>query len=97
MMNQITDETIDYVSVLAKLELSLEERRQAKKDMEEMLEYIDRMRELDTENIQPLFHVLPNENVFREDAVTNGDGSGEALQNAPEVRDNMFVVPRTVD
>ena len=97
MTNQITDETIEYVSVLAKLELSPKERRQAKKDIEEMLGYIGRMRELDTENIQPLFHILPNENVFREDAVTNGDGNREALLNAPEVRDNMFVVPRTVD
>ncbi|MDE5891306.1 MAG: Asp-tRNA(Asn)/Glu-tRNA(Gln) amidotransferase subunit GatC, partial [Acetatifactor sp.] len=89
MTNQITDETIEYVSVLAKLELSQEERRQAKKDMEEMLQYFDRMRELDTENIQPLFHILPNEHVFREDVGTHGDGSGEALQKAPEVRNNL--------
>lgn len=97
MTNQITDETIEYVSALAKLELSFEERQQAKKDMEEMLGYIDRMQEPDTENVQPLFHLFSSENVFREDVVTNGDGSGEALRNAPGVRDNMFVVPRTVD
>lgn len=97
MANRITDETIEYVSVLAKLELSSREREQAKRDMEAMLEYIDRMQELDTEQIQPLFHILPTENVFREDVVTAGDGSGEALQNAPGIRDNMFVVPRTVD
>lgn len=97
MTNQITDETIKYVSVLAKLELSPEERQQAKKDMEDMLGYIDRMRELDTKNVQPLFHIFPSENVFREDVVTNGDESRETLQNAPGVRDNMFVVPRTVD
>lgn len=97
MTNQITDETIEYVSVLAKLELSPEERQQAKKDMEDMLGYIDRMRELDTENVQPLFHIFSTENVFREDMVSNGDGSGDALRNAPGVRDNLFVVPRTVD
>lgn len=97
MTDQITDETIEYVSTLAKLELSCAERQQAKKDMEEMLGYMDRMQELDTENVQPLFHIFPSENVFREDVVTNGDGSGEALRNAPGVRDNMFVVPRTVD
>lgn len=97
MTNQITEETIEYVSALAKLELSPEERQQAKKDMENMLGYIDRMRELDTENVQPLFHILPSENVFREDVVIGGDESRETLRNAPEVRDNMFVVPRTVD
>lgn len=97
MTNQITDETIEYVSALAELKLSPKERKQAKRDMEDMLGYIDRMRELDTENVQPLFHIFSTENVFREDVVTNGDGSGETLRNAPGVRDNLFVVPRTVD
>ena len=97
MTKRITDETIEYVSTLAKLELSQEERQQAKKDMEGMLGYIDRMRELDTDNVQPLFHIFSTENVFREDVVTNGDGSRDTLHSAPGVRDNLFVVPRTVD
>lgn len=97
MTKQITDETIEYVSTLAKLELSWEERQQAKKDMEAMLGYIDRVLELDTENIQPLFHIFPTENVFREDVVTNGDGSRETLHNARGVQNSLFVVPRTVD
>ena len=97
MANQITEETIDYVSILAKLELSSEEKEQAGKDMGEMLDYIDRLKELDTTDVEPMSHVFPLQNVFREDVVTNGDGSGQTLQNAPEEKGNMFAVPRTFD
>ena len=97
MANQITEETINYVSILAKLELSDEEKEQARKDMGNMLDYIDRLGELDTAGVEPMSHVFPVQNVFREDVVTNGDGSRETLQNAPEKKDDMFVVPRTFD
>lgn len=97
MAKTITDETMDYISVLAKLELSGEERKQAGRDMEKMLEYIDLLKEVDTTGVEPLFHVLPVENVFREDVVTNGDGSRQVLQNAPAEKGGMFAVPRTFD
>lgn len=95
MANIITDETIEYVSILAKLALSNEEREQAKKDMSRMLDYIDKMNELDTSSVEPMSHILPVQNVFREDVVTNGDGSKETLSNAPEEKDAMFIVPKT--
>ena len=95
MANVISDETIEYVGILAKLELSPEEKEQAGRDMGRLLEYIDKLAELDTGNVEPLSHVLPLENVFREDVVTNGDESSMILENAPEQRDNMFSVPRT--
>lgn len=97
MANQITEETIDYVSILAKLELSEEEKAQARIDMGKMLDYIDRLGELDTTDVEPMSHVFPVRNVFREDVVTNGDGSRQTLQNAPEEKEGMFVVPRTFD
>lgn len=97
MPNIITDETIEYVSILAKLELLDEEREQAKKDMGRMLDYIDKLNELDTSDIEPMSHVFPVQNVFREDVVTNGDGSEETLKNAPEEKNTMFVVPKTFD
>ena len=97
MPNIITDETIEYVGILAKLELSDEEREQAKKDMGRMLDYIDKLNELDTSGIEPMSHVFPLQNVFREDVITNGDGSEETLKNAPEEKNTMFVVPKTFD
>ena len=97
MANVIDDATIEYVGILAKLELSDEEKEQAKKDMASMLDYIDKLGELDTTGIEPMSHVFPVENVMREDVVTNGDGSEETLANAPERDDTSFVVPKTVD
>ena len=95
MANIITDEIIEYVSILAKLELTDEERKQAAKDMGKMLDYIDKMNELDTSSVEPLSHILPVQNVFREDVVTNGDGSEATLRNAPKEKNTMFVVPKT--
>ena len=93
MANVISDETIEYVGILAKLELSDEEKEAAKKDMGRMLDYI----ELDTTGVEPMSHVFPVQNVFREDVVTNGDESEQTLANAPGEKDNMFVVPKTFD
>ena len=71
LANKISDETIEYVGILAKLELSAEEKEAAKSDMEQMLDYIDSLNELDTTGIEPMSHVFPVQNVFREDVVTN--------------------------
>lgn len=97
MANIIDDDTIDYVGILAKLELSAEEREQAKKDMASMLDYIDKLGELDTTGVEPMSHVFPVRNVFREDVVTNGDTRAELLSNAPAEKDGMFVVPQTFE
>lgn len=93
----ISDETIEYVGILAKLALSEEEKEQARKDMGSMLDYIDKLGELDTQGVEPMSHVFPVKNVFREDIVTNGDIREEILKNAPGEKDGMFVVPRTFE
>ena len=97
MANIISDETIEYVGILAKLDLSEEEKEQAKKDLAEMLDYIDELGELDTTGVEPMSHVFPVNNVFREDVVINGDDSDSILKNAPEEKDGMFLVPKTFD
>lgn len=96
MKDKISDETIDYIGILAKLELSEEEKKQAKSDMETMLEYFDKLKELDTTNVEPMSHIFPMNNVFREDVITNGDDREQILANAPEEKEGTFVVPKTV-
>ena len=86
MANVISDETIEYVGILAKLELSGEEKEAAKKDMGSMLDYIDKLNELDTSDVEPMSHI-----------VTNGDNSEAMLKNAPEQKDNSYQVPMTVE
>ena len=88
MANIIDDETIEYVGILAKLELSGEEKEQAKADMGRMLDYIDKLNELDTEGVEPMSHLFP---------VTNTDNRDKILKNAPGEKEGMFKVPRTVE
>ena len=97
MANVISDETIEYVGILAKLELSDEEKEAAKSDMGRMLDYIDKLNALDTNGVEPMSHVFPVHNVFREDVVTNGDDRDNMLAIAPEERDGQYQVPKTVE
>ncbi len=103
MADRIDDATIEYVSILAQLSLTDEEKEQAKADMERMLTYMDKLQELDTAGTEPMSHVFPLENVFREDVVMGQDevmeqeARDKILQNAPEQSNHMFVVPRTID
>ncbi len=95
--NVISDETIEYVGILAKLELSPKERERAKRDMGEMLDYIGKLNELDTAGVEPMSHVFPITNVFREDVVEHGGDREDMLKNAPEVKDGCYLVPKTVE
>ncbi|MCC8046381.1 MAG: Asp-tRNA(Asn)/Glu-tRNA(Gln) amidotransferase subunit GatC [Clostridiales bacterium] len=96
MANIISDETIEYVGILAKLELSDEEKEQAKKDIGRMLDYVDKLNELDTSGVEPMSHVFSVHNVFREDVVTNDDGHEATLKNAPAAKEQAFMVPKTI-
>ena len=93
MANIISDETIEYVGILSKLELSDQEKEQAKRDMGKMLDYIDKLNELDTSQVEPMSHVFPVHNVFREDVVVNENRRDEIL----EQKDGQFQVPKTVE
>lgn len=97
MANIISDETIEYVGVLAKLELSDKEKEKAKQEMAKMLDYFDMLNDLDTSGVEPMSHVFPITNVFREDVVVNGDDSENMLLNAPAKKDNYFSVPKVIN
>ena len=71
-------------------------KEKAKSDMGRMLDYIDMLNQLDTSNVEPMSHIFPVNNVFRDDVVTNGDGSEATLANAPVKKDGGFKVPKTI-
>lgn len=110
MTHFVDDSTLEGVELLSKLTLTVEERVQAKKDMNRMLEYIDKLKEADTFGVEPLVHAVLEEkyrtgdeqacdafrNVFREDIVTEENFKDNLMQNAPESHDGMLMVPRTV-
>ncbi len=94
---EITDKTIEYVAALAKLELSSEEKEKAKKDLGSIIGYMETMNELDTDKVEPMSHVFPIQNVFREDVVVNEPNRDILLSNAPASKDGCFMVPKTVE
>ena len=65
--------------------------------MKTLQDYIDKLNELDTTGVEPMSHVFPVNNVFREDVVENGDDSDNMLKNAPDVKEQSYVVPKTVE
>lgn len=97
MADKITDEMIEYVGILAKLELSESEKEKAKNDMNQMLSYIDKLKELDTTGVEPMSHIFPVTNVFREDKVENENQKDAILLNAPKKKSGCFQVPKTID
>lgn len=97
MEGRISGEIMDQIAILAQLELTEEEKEKAAADMEQMLDYVDKLNELDTEGIEPMTHIFPVYNVFREDAVTNGEDREKMLANAPGVKDGQYKVPKTVE
>ncbi len=94
---EITEKTIQYVADLAKLTVPDEKKGQAAKDLNNILGYMETMNQLDTEGVEPMSHVLPIKNVFREDEVVNRNEREQLLKNAPRKKDGSFVVPKTVE
>ena len=96
MAKIIDDETIENVCILAKLSLADEAKEKAKQDMQKMLDYVEKLDELDTDGVEPLSHIFGDENVFREDVVTNGDNREAMLMNAPKEKEGQYQVPKTI-
>jgi len=92
----IDDETMENVCILAKLSLSEEEKEKAKAEMQKMLDYVEKLDELDTSEVEPMSHIFQDENVFREDVVTNGDNKEAMLANAPKAKEGQYQVPKTI-
>lgn len=96
MAKIIDDETIENVCILAKLSLGEEAKAKAKQDMQKMLDYVEKLDELDTDGVEPLSHIFGDENVFRDDVVTNGANKEAMLANAPKEKEGQYQVPKTI-
>jgi len=94
---KINEETVQYVAALAKLTVSEEEKQKIALKLDRILEYIETMNGLDTNGVEPMSHVLPMKNVFREDVVVNQNNREQLIKNAPKQKDGCFAVPKTVE
>ncbi len=89
--------TVDKITHLARLELSEDERDRLAAELGRIIEYADRLNELDTDDVQPFMHAAAISNVFRDDAETESLAPDDATANAPGRAGHFFRVPRVVE
>ena len=94
---KITEEMVDYVSELSRLKLPAEEKAKMTGELEQILAYMDVLDGLDTADVEPMSHVFPVKNVFREDEVRPSFPREQLLKNAPVPDEAAFLVPKTVE
>ncbi|MBN2572527.1 MAG: Asp-tRNA(Asn)/Glu-tRNA(Gln) amidotransferase subunit GatC [Ignavibacteriales bacterium] len=92
----VTIKDVEYIAKLARLKFEEDEKEKLCKEMNQILEYMSKLNELDTENVEPLSHPIDLSNVFREDEVKKSISTEEALKNAPDKDDKFFKVPKII-
>ena len=93
---KITDEIINHLADLARLEFSDEEKTELKQDLEKMIGFVEKLKEVDTTGIEPLMHITDAVNILREDVAEKTITKQEALLNAPQTDGNFFIVPKVI-
>lgn len=97
MAKRIDAGQVRKVAKLSRLELTEAEVEEFTGQLSAILEYVEKMNELDTDNVEPLAHCLPVSNVFRADQVKESLGTAKALANAPQQDGEFFKVPKILD
>ena len=93
----VTRKDVDTASTLARLYFTDEEKEELMGTLNNILEYFDKLSELDTEDVEPLTHILPVENVMRDDEVKPSFDQETALKNAPKHARGHFVIPKVIE
>lgn len=93
-MSKLDVKTIEHIAKLSKLELSKDEEELYAEQLSSVLEYVEQLNEVDTENVEPTANVTGLSNVWREDGIEESKiGYQDIEKNAPEFKDGSFVVP----
>ena len=88
---------IEQIAELARLSLKPDEKTKLKKDLESILAYVDELKKVNTEKVEPTRHALNLENVFRKDEARPSGVRNETLKYAPAREGNFFKVPKVID
>ncbi len=93
----VSRDDVRHVAQLARLDFSEEDEAKMAEELSQILDYVDKLDELDTSGVPPMSHVLDVTNVFRPDEVKERIDRGQALEPAPEADDEYVRVPRVVE
>lgn len=94
---QVDDKLIDKLAHLSRLEFENEAKEEIKKDLNRILSFVEKLNELNTDNVEPLVYMTEEVNVLRDDEVKQSITQEEALKNAPKRDSDYFRVPRVVE
>jgi aspartyl-tRNA(Asn)/glutamyl-tRNA(Gln) amidotransferase subunit C len=94
---KITKQEVDHVALLARLKFDETEKERFTIQLNTILEYMDKLKELDTTQVEPTFHALARTNVFREDRVLSSNPQDLSLSNAPDPDRGFFRVPKIIE
>lgn len=93
----LSREEVQHVAQLARLDFSDEEEQRMAAEMSQILDYVEKLDELDTSGVPPMSHVLDVTNVFRDDEIESRIDREQALEPAPETDDGYFQVPQVIE
>lgn len=94
---KITDEIVDHIAHLSRLEFEGEKKQAIKADMEKIITFMDKLQEVNTENVEPLIFMSDEINVLREDVTEVTITQEEALKNAPKKDSDYFRIPKVLE
>lgn len=94
---QVDDKLIDKLAHLSRLEFENDAKEEIKKDLNRILSFVEKLNELNTDNVEPLIYITDEVNVLRDDEVKQTITQEEALKNAPKHDSDYFRVPRVVE
>ncbi|HTY45651.1 MAG TPA: Asp-tRNA(Asn)/Glu-tRNA(Gln) amidotransferase subunit GatC [Patescibacteria group bacterium] len=93
----ITKQSIEYVAHLSRIDLSPEELEKFSGQLAQIVAFIDKLKQLDVEHVSPTSHILPIQNVLRQDVPGQSLPVAQVLADAPKQQDNLFAVPKIID
>lgn len=93
---EVNDLLIENLAKLAHLSFDEKEKAEIRADLQEMITFIEKLKEVNTDGVQPLLHMSGNTNMLREDIVQGSVSRDEALKNAPDTDGIYFRVPKVI-
>ncbi|NOY65495.1 MAG: Asp-tRNA(Asn)/Glu-tRNA(Gln) amidotransferase subunit GatC [Nitrospirae bacterium] len=94
---RISSKEVEHIAMLARLKLTEEEKELFSEQLSKILDYIEKLNELDTVDVEPTSHVIPLRNVFRKDEPAQSLSVDDALKNAPDRAGSFYRVPKIIE
>jgi aspartyl-tRNA(Asn)/glutamyl-tRNA(Gln) amidotransferase subunit C len=94
---KVTDEIVDHIAHLSRLEFEGADKVAIKEDMQRIISFMDKLQEVDTENVEPLIFMTKEINNLREDIAVSSVDQKDALRNAPKADSDYFRIPKVLN